>query len=187
MKLWVVCLFILALAGCSQNYTPKPRGYFRIDFPVKTYQHFSSNYPYSFDFPQYGLAIKDSDRIAEPYWMNVEFPKWKCKLHLSYKPINNNVAKFIEDAHILAYKHTIKADAINELLIVKPNQKVYGLVYDIEGNAASSVQFYLTDSVKHFLRGALYFNSQPNKDSLGPAIDFFRKDILHLIETLHWN
>jgi gliding motility-associated lipoprotein GldD len=130
--------------------------------------------------------VRDTDKNAEPCWMNVEFKPYKSKIHLSYKPVNQNVSKFIEDAHTLAYKHAIKADAIEENLITDEKRKVYGLVYEIKGNAASSVQFYVTDSLKNFLRGSLYFEVQPNKDSLAPAIDFFRKDILHLIETLKW-
>lgn len=174
------------LFGCGENYTPKPRGYFRIDFPAKTYQRFDSICPFAFEFPLYGKVEKDVDKNAEPYWMNIVFKDFKSKIHLSYKPVNNNLNKFIEDAHTMAYKHTIKADAIDEKLIIDEKRKVYGLLYEIRGNAASSVQFYVTDSTRHFLRGSLYFDVVPNKDSLAPAIEFFRKDIMHLIETLQW-
>jgi gliding motility-associated lipoprotein GldD len=165
---------------------PKPKGYFRVDFPAKEYQQYRSDAPYSFEYPIYGKVVKDTERIAEPYWNNIEFEKFNCKIHLSYKAVKNNVSGYIEDAHTLAYKHTIKADAINEELFSDGKRKVYGILYDIEGNAASSVQFFVTDSSKHFLRGALYFESVPNKDSLAPSIAFFRKDIVHLIETLNW-
>ncbi|MDP4210944.1 MAG: gliding motility lipoprotein GldD [Bacteroidota bacterium] len=186
-KLFCIILLIMPfLFGCGENYTPKPRGYFRIDFPAKTYQRFDSICPFAFEFPQYGKVEKDVDKNAEPYWMNIVFKDFKSKIHLSYKPVNNNLNKFIEDAHTMAYKHTIKADAIDEKLIIDEKRKVYGLLYEIRGNAASSVQFYVTDSARHFLRGSLYFDVVPNKDSLAPAIEFFRKDIMHLIETLQW-
>lgn len=129
---------------------------------------------------------KDKDRNAEPCWFNLVFSKYNATIHLSYKDVNKNLSQFIEDAHTLAYKHTIKADAIEENRIVDNRRKVYGLIYDIKGNAASSVQFYVTDSLRHFLRGSLYFNVAPDKDSLAPAIDFFRKDIQHLVETIEW-
>ena len=179
----ILCFFVV---GCGGNYTPKPRGYHRFDFPVKEYKLFDNNYPYSFEVPVYGQMVHDSDKNTEPYWMNIEFNQYKAKIHLSYKTVNKDVSKFIEDAHTLAYKHAVKADAIDEQLVIDKKRNVYGLIYDIRGNTASSVQFYMTDSVRNFLRGSLYFNSQPNKDSLAPAIDFFRKDILHLIETLKW-
>jgi gliding motility-associated lipoprotein GldD len=179
----VVCIFF---AACTNNYTPKPRGYFRIDFPEKKYRMFDTACPFKFEYPVYGEIVKDTQPQAEPYWMNVEFPAYRAKVHLSYKRVKNNLNGFIEDSHTLAYKHAIKADGIEELLISKPEKHVYGLIYEIEGNAASSIQFYLTDSVRNFLRGSLYFETQTNKDSLAPAIVFFKKDVLHIIETFNW-
>jgi len=181
----LLAVFVLSF-GCGPNETPKPRGFFRIDFPEKKYQVYDSVCPFTFEYPVYGRIVKDMDKNAEPCFMNIDFPQYKGKIHLSYKEVNKNVSTFIEDAHTLAYKHTIKADAIDEDPVVDKKRRVYGLVYDIQGNAASSVQFYVTDSAKHFLRGSLYFSVVPNKDSLAPAINFFRKDILHLIETLKW-
>ncbi len=181
-----IVLLIIILVGCGRSVTPKPRGYLRFDFPKKEYIKFDNNYPYSFEYPDYGKMVHDTDKNSEPYWMNIEFKPFKAKIHISYKNVNNNIAKYIEDSHTLAYKHSVKADAIIEELISNKNADVYGLIYDIKGNTASSVQFYVTDSLRNFLRGSLYFDSQPNKDSLAPAIDFFRKDIIHLIETFKW-
>lgn len=182
----IVFLLFTFICSCTHNYTPKPRGYYRFDFPEKKYQILNFNYPYSFEYPVYGKALADTDKNAEPYWMNIEFNKFQAKIYLSYKPLKNNVDKFIEDAHTLAYNHTVKADAIELSMVGDAKRKVYGIIYDIKGNAASSVQFYMTDSVHNFLMGSLYFNCSPNKDSLDPAIRYFRQDILHLIETLHW-
>jgi gliding motility-associated lipoprotein GldD len=128
----------------------------------------------------------DNQVGAEKYWINIDFPRYKARIHISYKPVNGNIDNLIEDVRTLAYKHTIKADAINEKVFSNPERKVYGILYDIKGNAASSYQFYVTDSVKHFLRGALYFNVHPNKDSLSPAVEFFGKDMRYLIESLEW-
>jgi gliding motility-associated lipoprotein GldD len=186
LKSFYIPLVIFSLIiGCT-NYNPKPRGYFRIDFPAKSYQLFDKSCPFSFEYPSYGKVVNDSDKNAEPCWMNIEFKDFKGKIHLSYKPVHQNISKFTEDAHTLAYKHSIKADAIEESPVEDNQRKVYGLIYEIKGNAASSIQFYVTDSVKNFLRGSLYFEAEPNKDSLAPSIDFFRKDILHLIETIKW-
>jgi gliding motility-associated lipoprotein GldD len=184
--LLVVIAVSISFAGCADNYTPKPKGYIRVDFPEKKYRSFDTVCPFKFDYPVYGKVVKDNQRNAEPYWMNVEFPAYRAKVHLSYKAVKNNLNGFIEDSHVLAYKHAIKADGIEEIEINKPTIKVYGLVYEIEGNAASSIQFYLTDSVHNFLRGSLYFETRINKDSLAPAIVFFKKDVMHLIETFNW-
>lgn len=171
---------------CTSDYTPKPNGYLRIDLPEKAYQKYDSDCPFTFEYPKYATITIDHDRNAEPCWINIEIPVLRAKIHCSYKKVSNNVAKFLEDARTLAYKHTLKADAINEKLFENAEKKVYGTMYDIKGNAASSVQFYVTDSLHHFLRGALYFNSEPNKDSLAPAINFIHQDIERLISTFQW-
>jgi gliding motility-associated lipoprotein GldD len=182
--LWAVLL--LSLLCCKRHYTPKPAGYLRIDFPEKAYQIYNSSCPYTFEYPLYGKIIPDTSRIAEPCWINIEFPRFGGKIHISYKPVRNNLNVYIEDSRTLAYKHTVKADAISETAYDDDEKKVYGLLYRIKGDAASNVQFYLTDSTRHFLRGSLYFNVQPNADSLAPVIDFIMTDIMHLVETLEW-
>jgi len=110
----------------------------------------------------------------------------KGKIHLSYKTIHNNFNELMEDSRRLAYKHTIKADAINEQMFIDDEKHVFGILYDIQGDAASSIQFFATDSTTHFLRGSLYFNVIPNKDSLAPVVSFVKKDIIKLMETLSW-
>lgn len=182
----ILCCYLFILTGCDSATVPKPRGYFRLEFPQKSYRLLDTIYPYKFYYPAYGKITQDKERGAEKYWINIDFPKHKAKIHISYKEVNGNIDALIEDVRTLAYKHTIKADAINERLFSNPEKKVYGTLYDIRGNAASSFQFYVTDSTKHFLRGALYFSVHPNKDSLAPAVDFFGKDMVNLIETLEW-
>ncbi len=119
-------------------------------------------------------------------WQNINFPQQNGQLHLSYFPIKNNLAAYIEDTHKFVYKHTIKADGIRMKEYAAPQRKVYGVLYDIEGNTASSIQFYLTDSTKHFLRGALYLNERPHKDSLDVVIDFLKEDVVRIMQTLEW-
>jgi gliding motility-associated lipoprotein GldD len=172
--------------ACSESYTPKPRGYFRIEFPEHKYKVFDTVTPFSFEIPDYSAMVPDSEQYAEPYWYNLEFPKLNGKIHLSYKKINKDLAKYIEDCRMLAYKHTIKADDILDHPFIDNKNKVYGILYEIKGNAASPFQFFATDSTKHFLRGSLYFNVYPNKDSLAPVFDFVHVDIKHLIETIRW-
>jgi gliding motility-associated lipoprotein GldD len=180
-------LLVVFATGCNKTNTPKPRAFFRIDFPVKEYRTFSGDCPFSFEYPVYGeLAVPDAPD-AEPCWYNIEFPPYKGKIHLTYKPVNKNLPVYLEDIRTLAYKHIIKADDIIEKPFYYPEHRVYGIMYDIRGNTASSVSFFATDSVRNFLCGSLYFSVQPNIDSLSPVINFFKEDIVHLIETLKWN
>lgn len=177
---------ILLISGCKNEYNPKPRGYMRIDFPDKEYQQFDSVYPYKFQYPLYSAIEADKSVNAEPYWIDIDFPELNGKIHISYKNVENNLISLMEDSRTFAYKHAIKASAIDEKLIYEPNKDVYGILYDIKGNAASSVQFFLTDSSTNFLRGSLYFYTQPNIDSLAPIINFIREDIFYLISTFEW-
>lgn len=182
----ILLLLMLLTLACQRSSTPKPRGFLRIDFPAKEYVLFDSVCPYTFEYPSYGKIVPDTDYITEPCWINIDFPDFDGIIHISYKEVNQNLNVFIEDSHALTYKHTIKADAIKETVYSNPELEVHGILYDIKGNAASSIQFYLTDSNAHFLRGSLYFNVQPDKDSLAPVISFFREDIIHLMESFAW-
>lgn len=183
-----IFFFVILLGliiGCRNQSFPRPRGHFRIDFPKKEYIKFDSTCPFTFYYPVYG-KVAEEPGISTPCWFNIEFNDFGGKLHLSYLPVKNNLDLLIEDAHKLAYKHSVKADAIEERRWENPDNKVYGLVYSIKGNAASSLQFYLTDSTDNYLMGSLYFYTTPDKDSLAPVIEFFREDIIYLIETLEW-
>ena len=183
ITLWMIFI----LTGCKKDYIPKPRGYYRINFPEKKYQVLKDNSPYSFEYPVYSQIIPDKDPNAEPYWIDIDIPENKAKFHLSYKTVKGNLSKLIEDSRELAYKHSIKAISIDENNFINPAKKVYGTVYNIKGNAASPMQFYLTDSTTHFLRGSFYISEVPNYDSLMPVINFLESDMVHLIETLNWN
>jgi gliding motility-associated lipoprotein GldD len=180
-------VIVLALmAGCKKNYTPKPRSYFRIDFPEKKYIPYISACDYSFDVPVYASIAPYLGSNAEPCWININFPGYKGTIYISHKVINKDLGSHVEDIRTLAYKHIIKADDIIEKPFSYPDRKVYGTIYDIRGNTASSLSFFITDSTKHFVSGALYFNVIPNKDSLAPVIKFFSADIEHMIETFNW-
>jgi len=183
---WFILLIFLLIISCSESYTPKPRAYFRIEFPEKAYVKFENEETCNFEIPKYCFVEKDTSKNAETNWRNLVFPKLKGKLYLTYKPLNNDLSKYMEDSRTLAYKHAIKADAITEQVFIDPKKKIYGILYEIKGNAASPYQFFATDSTKHFLRGSLYFNVYPNKDSLAPVFDFIKPDIVHLIETIEW-
>jgi gliding motility-associated lipoprotein GldD len=185
---WLINIFLILLivVACKQEYTPKPLGYHRIDFPEKEYQQYSSDCPFTFEYPTYGEVKPDKSANAEPCWLNLKFPEYNGTIHLSYKQVQDNLNKLTEDARNLTYKHTVKAEAITEKTYQKPERDVYGILYNVKGNAASSLQFFLTDSSNHFIRGSLYFNVQPNKDSLAPVIDFFREDVVHFMETFRW-
>jgi gliding motility-associated lipoprotein GldD len=178
-------VLIIAFASCKNDYVPKPRGYFRINLPEKKYVHYASpQCPFSFDIPEYANVLQDTNRLAEPCWFYITFPTLNGQLYFTYKSVKNNFQKLTEDNRNMVYKHTAKASAINETVI--SNNGVYGISYEIGGNAASNMQFYLTDSVNHFLRGSLYFYAPPQSDSLAPVINFVQEDVRVFINSFQW-
>ncbi len=184
--IYAFLIIFIGLISCRQDYVPKPRGYIKVEYPDKSYVLFDSNAPFRFEYPEYARVVPDTSPNAEKYWYNIEFIPFDAKIYLSYKEVEGNLGNFIEDSRTLVYKHTIKAESIDESLIHQPEDDVYGLLYDLGGNTASSLQFFVTDSMEHFLRGSLYFNTTPKKDSLAPIVSFIRKDVIHLLESFEW-
>uniref|UniRef100_UPI0032171274 gliding motility lipoprotein GldD n=1 Tax=uncultured Draconibacterium sp. TaxID=1573823 RepID=UPI0032171274 len=194
MKVWIIVLVFLILCSCTETYTPKPRGFFRIDFPKKSYENIARDYPYQFEIPTYARVEKDKRNPNHPNWINIAVPENKVEVHISYYDLQDQkkssrelLIEFMEETRRLAYKHSIKADAIDEQIFMNPARNVYGTIYKIDGNAASPMQFFLTDSTKHFLRGAFYIREVPDIDSLRPVINFMEPDIIRMIETTSWN
>ncbi|MBI3502092.1 MAG: gliding motility lipoprotein GldD [Bacteroidetes bacterium] len=185
--------YFLLLTSCGSDsddiVVPKPFAYYRINLPEKKYSLFKDSCPFEFEYPSnYGIVLADSDMNAEPCWKNIVYPKFKAEINLSYKTIDKNhpLKKYLDDSWTLATKHEVKASGMPETPIRRDSAKVYGLLFEIEGNAASNLQFYLTDSTHHFMRGALYFFAHPNYDSLAPVIDFLKKDVERMITTFNW-
>jgi gliding motility-associated lipoprotein GldD len=190
-NVWTVFV-LLAFIACNSDYTPKRRGYFKIDLPQKSYQQFDQpGYPYRFEYPAYSQIVKDTlffgQKPENPYWINIVFPQFSGKIYMSYKEIGKNkFDSLVADAFTLSYKqHTYKASAIEPASFTTPNG-ISGVYFNLKGNTATANQFFATDSVKHFLRGALYFDATPNEDSLKPVNNFLREDLQHLINTLRW-
>jgi gliding motility-associated lipoprotein GldD len=194
MKLFYLLIITILFVSCyDEDFVAKKRGYYHVQMPEKKYVSFNeTDYPYSFDYPVYGKPVKDTvffDKHPEnPYWMNIEIPSLGGKIFLTYKEINakNKLEVMINDAYKMSYAHDKKASYINNPVFNTVNN-VHGVLYEVGGNAASALQFYATDSVHHFLRGALYFDVAPNVDSLAPANEFLRKDVEQLIQSLKWN
>ena len=184
-------LWSMVATSCNSDYTPKPRGYFKIPFPEKEYQLFNQpGYPYAFEYPVYAKVVKDSSFFGEatenPWWINIEFPQFGGRVYVSYKEIGENkFDKLINDAFTMTNKHTLKAYSIDDSLITTPNN-VHGVFFKVGGNVATANQFFLTDSTQHFLRGALYFDATPNEDSLGIVNRFLIEDVKHMINTFRW-
>ena len=189
----IFCSSIFFLA-CNSNYTVgKKKGYFRIDFPEKKYQAFDlPGYPYTFQYPVYAVIKKDStlfDDKAGDWWINIDFPRFSGRIYVSYKGIGggrNQFDSLVNDAFRMAYsKHADISTGIGEKRIQTPNG-VGGIYFNLGGNTATDNQFFLTDTGRHFLRGALYFDAAPNEDSLSIVNDFLKQDLEHLINTLEW-
>lgn len=201
--LFPLVLFIFA---CNSGYTPKPRSYFKIDLPQRVYKEFNEpGYPYAFEYPVYANVSKEADSTGNnPYWININFDQFQGRIYLSYKSINgrsvykiktangykdsvvsNSFENLREEAYKMTYKHTIKASGIIDSAFVTENGST-GVYFYVAGEAATSKQFYVADTARHFLRGALYFDASPNADSISVVSDFLEEDIKHLIRTLRW-
>jgi len=186
-------LFLISFAffACNSVYTPKPKGYFKIDFPKHEYQQFNQpGFPYSFEYPTYAHIVRDTSffesKPENPYWINIDFPQFNARIYVSYKEIGpNSFDKLKDDAYKMTYKHSSKASSIEDSLMRTPNG-VTGIFFNVGGNAATAKQFFVSDSSKHFLRGALYFDTTPNADSLSIVNQFLQADMSHLINTLKW-
>lgn len=187
----VVLIFLLSVS-CGNTLRPKPRGYFRIAIPQPEYvsvqdERFlslSNDLPYSFQVNS--LVQLSLHEEQEPYWIDLYYPQYDVKVHCSYKQINSNLRELSDDAQHFVYNHAGKASAIPEQGYENSDTKVYGVMYELIGNTASPCQLYLTDSVHHFFRAAVYFNCIPNQDSLAPVRDYIITDMRHLVETMEW-
>lgn len=184
----VLVVSVMCIAcGDKKNAIPRPHGFFRIDFDKKEYVKYErTGFPYSFEYPAYAAVEDEIGPFAEPYWVNILIKKHNAQIHISYKKIDGNLQKLLDDSYELAYKHAMKASAINERLYENPETGVYGTLFEIKGNAASPMQFHLTDSTRNFIRGSFYISEIPNYDSLLPVIQFVEEDVTRFIESLNW-
>lgn len=184
---------ILVNCGSEERYTPKPRGYPRVVYPEKAYQEFENNdCPFTFEYPVYAEIEQDTaffeSQPASDCWFDVFIPQFDSRLHCSYYPVggSKSLEQLKFDAFEMADWHNKRANYIDEIRIEMPEKEVYGFAFEIEGPAASSYQFYLTDSTDHFIRGALYFNTKARPDSLAPVIRFVREDVERMITSFDW-
>lgn len=185
----ILLMLLMLSTGChDEKFMPKPVAYHRLLIPDHQYQFIQQNCPYTFEINKAARLIKTFDSINNPCWINIEYPTLKATVHITYKAVNNadDLQKAFKDTEKMTMKHTVKASGITESAIYKPESKVYGQWFDVKGNSASPIQFWVTDSNKHFLRGAVYFFSEPNQDSLAPLNAFIKKDVEQLISTFKW-
>lgn len=179
----VVAAFLMLAVSCGKYSQPKPYGYYRISLPDTSYNTVDdSRLPYSFSMSNNAI-IQHRDTNG---WMDIVYPALNAKIYCTYHRVNNNLRQLSDDANGFIYKHAVMADAIPEQGFENPDNKVYGVFYDLQGNTASPIQVVLTDSTKHFFRAALYYYCTPNQDSLEPVTQYMRQDIRHMVETFQW-
>lgn len=167
--------------GCKDETLPKPSGHLRLDYLEADYAQFDNYCPYRFEM-NLDAVIKEKT----PCSFTIDYPKMKATIFLTYKPVNNNINDLLRDAQKLTYEHVIKASDIRERPFINPMNRTYGMFYQVSGNAATNAQFYVTDSIKHFVTGSVYFHAKPNFDSIMPAASYVKNDMERLVETLQW-
>ena len=178
-----IVLFFLAIISlsCGNDTLPKPKSYLKLQYPVPTYKKTTSNCAYNFE-----ISNEATINFKNNCWASIKYPKLKATVHVTYRAVTNNLDEILKETEKLTFEHTVKADVINAVPYENFDKKVYGKLYNIEGDVATNIQFSVTDSAKHVLSGALYFYTKPNYDSIIPAVKYIEKDIMHLIETLEW-
>jgi len=169
-KYFLFLLFLLMLS-CGEAPIPKPKAYLSLNYPAKKYQKISESVPYSFE------VDKNTNVETLPKnWLKIKYPKLKASVDITYRPVNDNLIELLKESEKLVFEHTLKADQISSNKFNNATNKVYGSMYDITGNSASQVQFHVTDSLHHFLKGSLFFHTKPNYDSVLPAVDYIKQD-----------
>ena len=173
--------FLILASSCKKEVLPKPSSQLRLDYPLAKYEYYKSHCPFEFELND-EVTIQEDKNCG----FSIHYPKMKATIYLTYKPVSNNVEVLLRDAQKLTYEHVIKADDILEQPFVNRKDRVYGMFYRVNGNAATNAQFYVTDSIKHFVTGSVYFYAKPNFDSIMPATSYVKNDMQHLMETLKW-
>lgn len=174
-------IIFISFISCSEETLPKPTAFLNLEYKKPLYQELYLKRPYKFEFSE---RVKLND--GPKNWLKLEYPRLKASIDITYRKIDGNLRELLVESEKLVFKHTSKAEQISSNDYIKNQERVYGTLYDITGNAASHIQFHVTDSTDHFIKGALYFNIKPNYDSLLPAVNYIKKDILHLMETFEW-
>ena len=178
----IISLFVgLCCLSCADDVLPKPKGQLRLEYPEPNYQLAETACTYEFDVNTLGTVSYKPDCSAE-----ISYPLMDGTLYLTYRQVNGDIENLLRDAQKITYEHVVKADNILEERYINEQQQVYGMFYDVSGNAASQSQFYVTDSTRHFITGSIYFRAKPNYDSIYPAAIYLKKDIKQLMETIRW-
>ncbi len=171
----------ISLFSCSEDVLPKPKAQLRLQYPESSYQSLSSDCPYTFEYSQLAKI-----QVNQKCWTNIYYPALKASINITYRPIENNLQELFSESEKLTFNHTIKADGISSLPFENKEHNTYGSLFEVTGNAASPLQFHLTDSIKHFMTGAVYFDVTPNYDSIQPAISYIEKDLQKIMESTIW-
>ncbi len=196
MRYIIIALLVIAMACKNTPTNPKPHAYPRVYFPEREYQLFDTNAPFSFMYPKYAQVKPDDEdgSNTHPFWYNINYLPYNngnnsmATLHVTYQEFKNR-AEFddlFDDTRRLAYKHDIRAEEINEIEVHNASTHTTGIIYELKGNTATNLNFYVSDGEKHFLRGALYFNSKTEIDSILPMLNFLKQDVVKMIETTKW-
>ena len=180
-KIVSVLPFVL-LASCQKDTMPKPIGELRLEYPKAEYRKFEGPCHFNFEYSKYAEVQEGK----QPCWFYLTYPEMKAKFFITYIPVQGDIMAHIKEAERMVYKHTIKANAIETKSFEYPKRKVYGNFYELKGQTASNIQVYATDSTRHFLTANLYFNSRPKPDSLAPAVEYIKKDLMHMLDTFEW-
>lgn len=181
MRNLYLLIFAIVFISCKDDVLPKPKAYLSLVYPAKSYEKLKLQRPYSFEVLKSANIINEANN-----WLTIKYPSLKASIDITYRPVKKNINELLKEAEKLVFKHAVKAEQILPKDFTNTEKRVFGSIYEITGNAASNIQFHLTDSTKNFIKGSLYFYAKPNYDSILPAVNYIKEDVLRLVETLEW-
>lgn len=184
MKYFSGLILLIVLISCREDYGLKPIGHVRLEYPEAVYQNFDSDCNYSFEFSNQSKPMQK----GEVCWYVFHYPEMKANIYITYFSVNGkeDLAMKIKDSEKVVHEQTVKASYISPREFIFDEKKVYGTLFELGGESAINMQFHATDSTKNLISGSVYFSTPPKYDSLQPAINHIKKDVVHLIETLKW-
>lgn len=177
----LIIILLMVCMSCGEETLPKPKAFLSLQYNPSTYKELSLQRPYSFE-----VSSNAVEKDEPKKWIKIQYPRLSASLDITYRKIDENLRELIVESEKLVFKHAVKAEQITSNNYTNDKLKVYGTIHEITGNAASQIQFHLTDSINHFVKGALYFDTKPNYDSILPAVAYVKEDILRIIETFEW-
>lgn len=187
VKILNYILVLAVFASCSEPPVPKPKGYFRIEIPEQAFDSVEVDCGLAFEKSKYSKLEKvESESSGHACWFNLYYPRYNARLHCTSLELRDNLMTLMNDAQEMVFSHDKKSNGISRIRVSNKEKHLNGVLYHIGGPVATPMQFFVTDSTEHFIRGSLYFEHAPNADSTAPVVNALLADVERLMKSATW-